>query len=221
MDWMEYGMVWKGVSRMHSTGCIWVLTRISSGWIDGIVSQGHKDKYLALLRDASLNFCPHLGPCLQYSTTLADPELSLIFQLRRSSVGPLALLVCALLRNVLWDGTPNRQAFSSHFNYWDSIKQCKSWKCTGKLQLSLSPFYTCWHSLKRHHYVVVRSINLTSTCVFFFNLFLFLTMLDLHCCAQVFPSCSKWGWLYLWYVGCSVQWLLLFLSTGSRAPGPQ
>lgn len=168
MDWMEYGMVWKGVSRMHSTGCTWVLTRISSGWIDGIVSQGHKDKDLALLRDTSLNFCPHLGPCLQYSTTLADPELSLIFQLRRSSVGPLALLVCALLRNVLWDDTPNRQAFSSHFNYWDAIKHCKSWKCTGKLQLSLSPFYTCWHSLKRHHYVVVRSTNLTSTCVVFF-----------------------------------------------------
>ena len=90
------------------------------------MSQGHKDKDLTLLRDTSLNFCPHLGPCLQYSTTLADPELSLIFQLGRSSVGPLALLVCTLLRNVLWADTPNGQAFSSHFNYWDTIKHRKT-----------------------------------------------------------------------------------------------
>ena len=191
MDWMEYGMVWKGVSRMQSIGCTWVLTRINSGWIDGIMSQGHKDKDLTLLRDTSLNFCPHLGPCLQYSTTLADPELSLIFQLGRSSVGPLALLVCALLRNVLWADTPNRQAFSSHFSYWNTIKHCKSWKCTAKLQLSLSSFYTCWHySLKRHRYVIVRSINLTCwyMCVCFFK-FLFIYFYFWPC--QIFTAVHR------------------------------
>ena len=195
MDWTEYRMEWKGLSRMHSIGCTRVLTRINSEWIDGIISQGHNDKDLTLLRDTSLNFRPHCETV--YSTLPHLLTLSCLWyiswedaQLAPGSEGLCSVKKCAVV------DTPDRQAFSGHFNSWNAIKHCKSWKCTGKLQLSLSPFYTCPHySLKRHRYVIVRSIDLTWTFKKFFNLFLFLTVLDLHCCAQVFPSCSKHGWL--------------------------
>ena len=42
--------------------------------------------------------------------------------------------------------------------------------------------------------------------------------LGLRCCAQVFSSCDEWrATLKLWCSGFSLQWLLLLLSTHSRA----
>ena len=50
----------------------------------------------------------------------------------------------------------------------------------------------------------------------FFLIFLFLAALGLHRCTQAFSSWGKWG-LLSGCSGFSFQWLLLFLSMGSRA----
>ena len=36
-------------------------------------------------------------------------------------------------------------------------------------------------------------VTATSVFFFFFNFYLFLTALGIHCCTQAFPSCSKRG----------------------------
>ena len=49
-------------------------------------------------------------------------------------------------------------------------------------------------------------------CIIFFNLFLFLAALGLHCCKRAFLSCSQQRLLFAWYaLRCFLLW-----STGSR-----
>ena len=48
----------------------------------------------------------------------------------------------------------------------------------------------------------------------------FLAALGLHYYVQAFSSCSEWGLLFLLHgMGCSLWWLLLLQSTGSRHMG--
>ena len=48
-------------------------------------------------------------------------------------------------------------------------------------------------------------------------MYLSLTVLCLHCCARIFPSCRERELLLWWrYSDLSLQWLFSLLSTGSR-----
>ena len=53
----------------------------------------------------------------------------------------------------------------------------------------------------------------------FFQTYLFLAVLGLGCCTQAFSSCGSGSCSLA--VGFSLQWLLLFRSTASKACGPQ
>ena len=56
-------------------------------------------------------------------------------------------------------------------------------------------------------------------CSFLKVINFWLCWVSLHCCTPAFSSCSKWGYSLPWSTGFSLQWLLLFWSTGSRHMG--
>ena len=55
--------------------------------------------------------------------------------------------------------------------------------------------------------------------LFLFKNYLLLAQRGLHCCAQAFCSCSKWGLIWFWCAGFSLWWLPLLRSMDSRCAG--
>jgi len=87
---------------------------------------------------------------------------------------------------------------------------------------SLTPLPTMFFSDFKVH---VASVPKPWILGFFFKIilfiYLFMTVLNLHCCTSFSLVVTSRGYSLVWLHGFSLWWFLLFQSTGSRASGLQ
>ena len=112
----------------------------------------------------------------------------------------------------LWGWQLSVDIFTGSLEFRSFVqKQCFS---------NFNVIWTTWVSFQTFGFQFPRSgMGIMHVFFFFFLtfqicLYLFLAVLDLHCCAWAFSSCCKWGLLFI--AGFSLRWLLLLQSTGFR-----
>lgn len=141
------GMRWNGVEwvERQSIGSVRVLPLTTSGWIDGIMFEDHKDGVLI-----SSFFCS-----LPAAAALFLLVLGCVWGFRRGagcSVGPKVLLLCALT----WSA--HRQSFRSHFSQGTLGSTVRAGNGKGSCS------YNCHRSVALTLFlinVIVRSVDLT------------------------------------------------------------
>ena len=94
-------------------------------------------------------------------------------------------------------------------------RQFLSWSTD--MQMGETRAYTHMHTVA--WLPSARGLASQPSCSSFKVINFWLCWVSLHGCTLAFSSCSQWGYSLQWSTGFSLQWLLLFQSTGSRHTG--
>ena len=169
----------------------------SLGWVRGVV----------------LVCFAHCGTltCSEWSLAWSEHSIS-VPQMNRSVEVQASELFPAVLHDVPWASPWCPQWSPGHLMGRHS-------SCCGQLACKWGRHMHTHMCALTHGCLALRAW-LPSHCVLFFKVINFwLCWVSLHCCTLAFSSCSKRGYSLPWSTGFSLQWLLLFRSTGSRHTG--